>query len=107
MWLPSAGTNEKRVQSVDIKDIKDRVNDAAERVLQTETARNVLADTRVQRALVQALRLGSQIRAEAKSLGREMRQIRSAIRGPETVDDDLATLKRELDGRRSASNGDR
>jgi hypothetical protein len=92
---------------VDIKDIRDRMNDAAGKVLQTETARNLLSDTRVQRALVQALRLGGQIRAEAKSLGREIRQIRAAIRGPETVDDDLATLKRELDARRAGETSDR
>jgi hypothetical protein len=87
-------------------DLEARLRRATAKVLQSDTARNLLTDARVRRAMSMAVDAGRQVSREAAIFGRELARAAEALRGPGTVSDDLADLKAQLDRLRNRRQGD-
>lgn len=81
---------------MNLDDLKKRVNETAQSVLQSEQVQRVMNDERFQSAVASAVDVGRQARDEVQLLGEQLRDlIAQQNEGP--ASDDTADLKRELD----------
>lgn len=84
---------------MDPNQLRERASAVVSQILQTDTARTVLADARVQRAIRTAWVAGHQAKREWSIFRRELTRARALLEAQnQPVVDDLEAMKRELDG---------
>ena len=81
---------------MNLDDLKKRLSDTAQSVLESEQVQRVMSDERVQSAVASAIEVGRQAREEVEVLGGQLRDL-VAQQGSGPAADDTAELKRELD----------